>query len=288
MLSVMILLATIGGILAMIFSGIGGYLVSKSGKPYLTVFIIRLPGLIIFLPVVLWYGLGASFDIALAFVGIASFFFFVAYVLYVKALVIGPVGVAAPISTLYPLVTLLLGVLFFGAVFSMMQFIALIVIMTGTALLAFDLTDLKQGMLSRKTIYLAGVAAFLWGAGFIFIEFIIDEYAWFQLIFLIGIIAAFFSFFLIRVKHQKFPRMSELIHRDTKFAWWAGLSLTTGAIAFFWVAEQTGSIIIPAVIAAGSPIITGFLASRFDNEKLSFFKKVGVVVLLAGIVLLNL
>jgi len=137
----MILLATIGGLITLVFWGASDYFLGKGGKEsdeYLTVFISEVPGVLVALPFVLWYGLGAGLDTTLAIIFIISVLFFIGTVLYIKALNIGPFGVAAPIGNLYPLVTLLLGVAFFGIVFSAIQFAALLAIIAGIVLLGLE------------------------------------------------------------------------------------------------------------------------------------------------------
>ena len=111
----MILIATIGGLLTLLFWGLSDYFAGKSGQKvdaYLTTLIVQLMGTIFLLPVVLWYGLSISISASLIVVVVISLLFTIAYIFFIKSLASGPFGVAAPIANSYAFITLLLGFLF--------------------------------------------------------------------------------------------------------------------------------------------------------------------------------
>jgi uncharacterized membrane protein len=61
-----------------------------------------------------------------------------------------------------------------------------------------------------------------------------------------------------------------------------------GSIAFYLGAGYSGSVVIPAVIASASPLVTSLMAHIKDKEKLSVYKRIGALVIVLGLMLLNL
>ena len=85
----MILLATLGGLITLLFWGIGDYLLSKSSKkinPYLANLIVQSIGLIIFFPIVIVYGFSTPQVSTIVSIALMSTMFTVAFLSFVKAL----------------------------------------------------------------------------------------------------------------------------------------------------------------------------------------------------------
>jgi drug/metabolite transporter (DMT)-like permease len=68
----------------------------------------------------------------------------------------------------------------------------------------------------------------------------------------------------------------------------AGTILTLGGIAFYIGADRSGNVLIPAVIASAAPLVASLLSAIIDKERINVVKRIGAVIVVAGIVLLNI
>lgn len=287
----MVLVATIGGIIALIGWGLSDYLVGKSGQradALLANLVMQFIGTAILLPIVLWFGLPVIQGTELLVVVASAAFFVIAYILFIRAMAIGPFGVAAPIGNSYPLIVLLVGLTVFHIQIAFLQLLALFTITAGVILLAADRTTLDyRKFLGSTTAFAMGTMIF-WGLAFALLDLVIEKFAWYQLLFVVSLLASFFSLFFYVVLHRSFPSLRQLQYRNIPYAWYAGFVGIIAAIAFFAASQQSGSIVIPAVVASASPLVTSFLAHIRDGERLTVFKRLGAVVVVLGLVLLNL
>jgi len=287
----MILIATIGGLLTLLFWGLSDYFAGKSGQKvdaYLTSLVVQAMGLIFLVPIILWYGLSISISTSLIVVVIISLLLTFAYIFFIKSLASGPFGVAAPLANSYAFITLLLGLLFLQFQVSALQLFALVIIIVGVVVLAVDRATLDYKNLRGSTIYFAAITALLWGGAFALIETMIDEFAWYELLFMISVLVTTFSFLFYVAIRRRIPTWNDIKYKSMKHAWRGGALLSFGAIAFFVAAERSGSVVIPAVIASASPLVTSFLAFWRDEEKLPLYKRVGAVIIILGLIVLNL
>jgi bacterial/archaeal transporter family protein len=286
----MVFIATIGGIAALIFWGLSDYFTGKSGKEgnnSLTTLVVQAIGFISMLPLVLLYGLSLKLDMSLLVIIGSAIFFFIAYIFFIKAMSLGPAGVAAPIGNSYPLVTLLVAFVFLKAELPLSQVLALLTIIAGVITLAADRTLFNHRNLRGSTVFYAFITMVTWGLAFALLDLVIDKYAWYQLLFLLASFTTLFSLLYYIMIHKTMPNWQVLRYGNTAYAWQAGLLLIIGTVAFFMAIEQTGSVVIPAVIASASPLVTSFLAYVRDKEKLSLYKRVGAIIVVLGLVLLN-
>lgn len=286
----MILIATIGGLLALLFWGLSDYFTGKSGQEadaYLTNLVVQLMGVIFLLPIVLWYGLSISISTSLIVVVVTSLLFTIAYIFFIKSLASGPFGVAAPLANSYAFITLLLGFLFLQFQVSALQLFALVIIIVGVIALAVDRATLDYKNFRGSTIYFAAITALLWGSAFALIETVIDEFAWYELLFMISVLITTLSFLFYVVIRKRIPIWNDIRYKSMKYAWHSGVLLSLGAIAFFVAAERSGSVVIPAVIASASPLITSFMAYWRDEEELPLYKRVGAIIIILGLIALN-
>ena len=120
----MTLIATIGGVLALVFWGLGDYSTGKSGQKEdrpLTALIVQSVPVVLLLPFILLYGISINFDTSFLIVFGGALFLTIAYISFVKSMSIGPFGIAAPIANSYALVILLVGLTIFHLQLSFAQ-----------------------------------------------------------------------------------------------------------------------------------------------------------------------
>lgn len=286
----MIITATIGGLLALFFWGISDYLTGKSGKvsdEYLTNFVIQIVSLLMLIPVVIYYGLSVEISYDLLPVILIAVLFTVAYIAFVKALTIGPFGVAVPIANTYTLVTLATGLLFFNFEISLLQLAVLVMIVIGVIFLAVDKTAFSLKSFKKSTVYFSFITLICWGFAFTLVDISSKIFSWHELLLMIGIVTVILGFFYYVAVRKKLPPVKEMHYTNMKYAWWSGVFISLGAMAFFFSVDITGSVVIPAVIASASPLVTSFCAYYWDDEKLDVFKRVGAVIVVLGVMLLN-
>lgn len=287
----MILIATIAGVFALIFWGLSDYFAGKSGQvkdEYLTNFIIQAVGAVLLFPIFLLFGLPISIDSSLLIVVSVALFTTIAYISFIKALSIGPFGVAAPLANSYAFITLGIGLVFLGFQATQLQFVALAIIIVGVLTLVVDRAILDRSKIRGTTVYFAGITMVSWGIGFALIELVVNSYTWLQLVFLVLFFMSLFSFFAYVGVRRRIPSWNELKYRNMEHAWQSGLLAVIGTTSFFIGAERSGSVVIPAVIASASPLTTSFMAYWQDNEKLPLYKRIGAIVIILGLMALNL
>jgi len=287
----MILIATIGGILALLFWGLSDYFTGKSGQEkdeYLTNFVLQGIGAVLMLPIFLLYGLPIEINSALLIVVIVAILITVAYISFIKALRIGPFGVAAPLANSYAFITLIIGLLFFQFQIEILQIFALGMILFGVIMLVVDRTTLNFKALHGSTIQFAAITMLTWGIGLALLELVIDQFAWHQLVFLVVSLMTLFALVVYTIMRKRLPTWTDIKYQNMRYAWQSGLLGIIGTVAFFIAAEQSGSIIVPAVIASASPLATSFMAYYRDKEKLSLYKRLGAIIIIIGLMVLNI
>ncbi len=67
----------------------------------------------------------------------------------------------------------------------------------------------------------------------------------------------------------------------------AGLVFIAGSIAFYFGSDRAGSVIIPAVIASSGPLVASILGAVVDKERIGALKRMGAIIIVAGIIALN-
>jgi drug/metabolite transporter (DMT)-like permease len=279
--------------MAAICYGVGDWLTPRSRReltPWQINFLVSLCGAVIaFLVFILsWPHHWPTADVwaeAIAY----SAFVSAGYLFFVRALTVGAIGVVVPLSGVYPMITLALSVLILNDVFSAGQVVAAALIVAGSAFLAYQknyrqlpLRELHKANIS--TIF----AVLIWGVGFFLLNPLFDKVDWQILLLMLDgsglLIAAIVMVFIYR---QKAAREIQYVLAD-RTVWTAALLLGSGTVALYLGAGKTGNIIIPAVISSLSPLLSSALEAFVDRKRLGLLKRVGAVLAVGGIILLNL
>jgi drug/metabolite transporter (DMT)-like permease len=286
----MILIATLGGLGALLGWGLSDYFAGKSGQQtsvLLTNLILQSVGVFVLLPIIMWKGLSLELNVSLLIIAASALCFSIAHISFIRSMSIGPFGVAAPIGNAYALVTLSVGILFFQLQLSSMQLFALLAIIAGVIVLAVDRTTFDYKKFRGSTVAFALITMMSWGFAFVLVDRVVADFAWYELAFLIGVCVVLFSFIAYVLVHRTLPKRNLLVYRNARHAWRAGLLVGVGVISFYSASEYVGSVVVPAVIASASPLVTSFMAYLRDRERLQLYKRIGAVIIVAGLVLLN-
>jgi drug/metabolite transporter (DMT)-like permease len=287
-----VLIATLAGLVTAVCFGTGDYLAAKSTQKagFLEINLVvqaiaaaAMLSLLLFVKIHLDNG-GQLLRIVIGDTMIAT-----AYLIFLKALSSGVVGIIVPLSNIYPLVTILLSVIFLTTSFSLVQFVAMVIIVLGAAVLAYEKNPRKIPFrkLHVETV-LALVAAVIWGAGFFVLNPVVSQVSW-ETIAVIGEAAAFISALIIIliVRRGKTLRLfTKALSDRTPVA--AGLVGVAGMVAVYYGSTRSGSVLIPTVLSAGGPLVASFWAAVLDHERLGRLKRLGTIFVVAGVVILNI
>lgn len=287
-----VLVATLGGINALILWGVSDWFTSKSSRLFSSRDVnltMQLSGGLIMLIVFLISGKPVpelSHTIVLMS---AALCFTIAYLSFIKGLSFGDVGVVVPLGNTYPLFTIVLSAIFLTVALTSLQISAILIVVCGAILLGIEKIDrhsLRKNI--DKEVPLALLAAVFWGIGFFIVNAVIDKYSWQSILVVLSLSMIVYGFIASLTINKKDTLKAILNIPKNKLGILAGVTLTFGSIGLYIAADKSGGIIIPIVIASGAPLVTSALAAKFDKEKLIFTKRIGAVLVVAGVILLNL
>ncbi|HSX45728.1 MAG TPA: DMT family transporter [Candidatus Saccharimonadia bacterium] len=286
------LIATFAGLVTAFCFGAGDWLTPRSKRklaPYEISFAVYLIGMLMYSLLFLgfsphWPAVGQSLQL----IG-ASLLISIGYVVFVKALTEGAVGIVVPLSGVYPLVTLLLSVVFLSQDFKYLQILAMGLIVVGSVLLAYEKNHQKMPLRQlHKATILTFVAVVLWGVGFFIINPLVPKLQW-QVILIITEVVGFIFSAVVAVAVYRSETYAVVKRAVTdKIIAVAGILLATGALALYLGASHAGSVIVPTVLSSLSPLISSGLGAVVDHEQLGWLKRLGAVVAVTGIIVLNL
>lgn len=287
-----VLIATLAGIVTAACWGVGDWLTAKLSKKldkFEINFGVNAPAFFIMLPILLASGAPIPDIQLLARLWLAGTLISCGYLSFVTALRSGSVGIVVPLSNIYAILTLALSAVFIGSVFSGGQVIAILVIVAGAALLAYEKNHNKIPFreLHRETFF-SVIAAVFWGTGFFVINTLINDLPWYVIS---GYMTIFMSFnaliiLLVAIGFKSSFAVKRPLKNKTVLL--AAVVFQIGSITFYVGSIEAGSVIIPAVIAAAAPLISSGLAAVYDKEKVGLVKRFGAVIVVVGIVILNL
>jgi drug/metabolite transporter (DMT)-like permease len=283
----MIPLPVLGGLSALLGWGIGDYFLAK-GKigSYLPGAVVSLVGLLLWGGVLLARGF-THIELPVLFLAVLDgLLFSLGFVFFVRALSIGPVGIVSPIANSCPVITVALGVLFFGLTLSTSALAAMCCIILGVILLSKEASRLDWKSVQFSAIALAILSMFIWGVAFALIDPLFEKAPFYEVLFLISA-SQLFSSMLLKHFFDRATPFSLMFSTQSQTAWAAGALLVGGNVLFFFAGEISGSIAIPVTIASAAPLVTALIARIRDGEKLSLAKRIGALFVVFGIMALS-
>ncbi len=203
---------------------------------------------------------------------------------YSKGLQVGNVSIVATVASAWGAVTAVLGVVFLGETLTLFQILDICLIIAGTVLVSFELKNMQKMSLKRRNLGLgyALITVFGWGAFFFLISFLVKSLGWFSAGFLVAI-PTMFLFILYGTTTKSKLSIGKgslgLIVVMSALNLIAFLSYNLG------VSYNYTAIVAP--ISAASPVIVILLALVFLKEKLAINQKLGIFMVLIGLILLS-
>lgn len=286
------LIATLAGLFVALAWGTTDWLTARSSKHYDTIeinFAVQTISLIWAGIIFAFSGLHVHDGTQVFRIALSSALIVIAYLVFIKALSSGVLGIIVPLSNIYPLVTIVLSLIFLSTHFKLVQLIAMLGITFGAALLAYEKNVKKIPFRElHKETGLALTAAVVWGVGFFVLNPVVSQVSW-QTITIISEPTAFIlSFLLLVVVKQRQTVAAIRRSWHAKMPLLVGLLGTAGMIALYFGSTKAGSVLIPTVLAAAAPLVTSLFGALFEGERLGVLKRAGAVVVVAGIVVLNI
>jgi len=215
-----------------------------------------------------------------------SFIGYLAYVFYVKGIEAGNVSVISPIAHSSVIVTVLLSLFFFRESITLLQAIAMAVIITGVILISFKYSELKK---SRKRIKGLGFAlATLVGWGLLFFLWKLPLSYTSPFIAAFYIEALIFIFALISAIPLKKKLLAPKTDKITGIlALFVGTVLAIGSL-FYTLGINLEFVSLVAPIAAASPFIAVIFSRIFLKEMLELNQKIAVAMIIIGLIVIAL
>lgn len=287
-----VLAATLGGLAALVFWGVSDWLISRNSKKFSGIEVnlaLHIIGAAILSVVYLLSGHGLPDSEQFLIIVLSAGFFSAGFVFFIKALSIGQSGVVVPLVNIFPLFTLLATFIFLTITFSGLQISAMLIVVVGAVLVGMEKLNWRSLHKNlNKEVLLATASAWFFGIGVFFLNFVVDKLPW-ETVAALSALASLVYILLYALARNRQTTITALrtLHKN-KIGIAAGATVTLGDIGFFAGAELSGNLIIPAVISSASVLVTSLLARVFDNEKLIIAKRIGAVLVVTGVVLLNI
>ncbi len=286
-----VLTASIFGVITLFLWGTGSWLLAESSRRSFNGLQVNFSVQAVSLPIALMLLMFSSsislnnFRIIL-FIILETAVLTCAFLAFIKALSKGPTGVVVPLQSIYPLFLLLFSVIFLDQMFSVTQVISIFMIVLGVFLVAYERQRKKTFRNFSIDKKMAILSAFLWGLGNFILNSIVDEASW-QTIYAVGNICIFiFALLLILITSDK--KVEDVKEALThKRALLAGLVVTLGSLSFLVGGTLVDSVVIILSIASAEPLIAALLSRIFDKEILSMHKRIGAVIVVAALIILN-
>lgn len=209
------------------------------------------------------------------------------YALYCRLLRTNKVSIIVPITSTWAFISAGLGIFFLHESVSLLKILSMVLVIFGIVALSINWSSARKKILSLFSFEtaLALLAALGWGLYFFFLSPISKQTGWFLTTLLTRIFVTLTLFLLF------LPQLRRKAVFLKKIPWKVLLSaavLDVFAFTGFNLALSKYEVSFVSVIASASPLITVVLAAVLLKEKTIFIQKVGIALVLIGIIGLQL
>ena len=241
---------------------------------------------LILLVALLFYLPSSNFDvtfIVLVF-GIAVLGYFSVKYLF-NALRVGKVGVVSPISNSAVVLTVLLSVIFFKEQLSLLQVVAIALVIFGVLLNSVDFKHFRESNIfdKRSGVAYALVTFVLWGFIFFFSKIHVSVLGPFLSAFLIELGILVYSYLDIRVSKMRLKRVSS----KELFLFIVSAVLAAAGTLFYNLGVQVGVVSIVAVLSFSNPIAATFYSKVVNKETLKLKEIAALILIVLGVALVT-
>jgi drug/metabolite transporter (DMT)-like permease len=287
----MISIGIIFGLLVMVSWGVSDFMQALSAKKIGTMkalFLVNAAELLLTLPFFVYYFQAGTLVFKLdhlIYYGLFAFFELFAFYNLMKALEIGEVSIASPISATYPLVTVILSVIILHEELAILKAAAIIIILCGIFLISGDIKEIKK-FHKVNGVKEAIISMLCFGINF-FIAGVMVKTIDPISVFIFSILVSQPVIIVYSLMNKGMIRKDDAVNMKYILFGVIGGFIYTVAWLMFNLGMSTELISIVSTISALFPAITVMLALFFLKEKLVMSQKVGIVTILVGIVMIS-
>jgi transporter family protein len=266
-----------------IYDFLGGIYAKQIG-PFKSLFWSQLAGLISVLLLIFVFTINLNVPIpVIILLPIAAVLYSAGYLFFFKGFEIGNISIVAAAMNLWAVFTMLFAFIFMGQRLSTIQFIGVLMIISGVTLASLNWSDIKNQRFQlslgvKETV----IGAFFFGIFWNISEIISEEIGWLSTTLFVkfGIILflLLFSFLLKRELG-----LTNVAAKTKCMIVLMGI-IEAGAVAIVNYGLTIGDAILITPIASALSIVTIALAITFLKEKVTKLQGLGIITAIAGII----
>ena len=279
------ILAGLGGMFGWGLYDFFGGLFSKSIGNFKTFFWSQLAGLVFLALLGVAFAVNLNIPLRiLILVPVASILYAVAYLLFFKGFELGNVSIISATMNLWAVFTMLFAFIILDQRLSIFQFVGVLMILAGVALVSLKWGDIKnQDIKLLSGVKETFVAALLFGIFWIFSEVISENIGWASttLVVKLGIVLFMLLFSLLAKRELRVSQINPKIMATILLA---GVIEAVAVAVVNWGLTIGDSILVTPISSALS-IVTIAMAVIFLKEKITAIQGIGMVIVITGIVL---
>ena len=202
---------------------------------------------------------------------------------FFKGTQVGNLSVLSPIASSYSVIIILFSILFLSEILLPIQVGSVVLVVVGTILVSINLKNFKnlKLVITDRSVPYGLLAMFFWGTSFILIGDMTVKIGWLEIIILTTISGVLFLTILTLYKEKSLS----ITNYSYKLAALLGILSSMGYLGYSLGVNSTYASIVAPVVAA-APVVTIFLALLFLKEKLAKEQKIGIFLLMLGLVIL--
>ena len=202
---------------------------------------------------------------------------------FFKGTQVGNLSVLSPIASSYSVIIILFSILFLSEILLPIQVGSVVLVVVGTILASINLKNFKnlKLVITDRSVPYGLLAMFFWGTSFILIGDMTVKIGWLEIIILTTISGVLFLTILTLYKEKSLS----ITNYSYKLAALLGILSSMGYLGYSLGVNSTYASIVAPVVAA-APVVTIFLALLFLKEKLAKEQKIGIFLLMLGLVIL--
>ncbi len=278
------LLAGLGGMLGWgIYDFFAGVYSKKIG-PFKTLFWSQLAGLFFVLLLISVFTITLNIPVLMfILLPIASLFYSVGYLFFMKGLEVGNISIVAATMNLWAVFTILIAFIFMGQRLSAPQSIGVLMIISGATLASINWSDIKNKNFQLSSgVKETVLGAFFFGAFWNISEVISEEIGWLQttLFVKIGIILCLLLLSFLKKREINLTKTTA----KTKLMLVLMGTLEAGAVAIVNFGLTIGDAILITPIASALSVVTITMTIIFLKDKITILQGIGMTTAVFGII----
>ena len=206
-----------------------------------------------------------------------------AWPIFIEALRIGNSSIVGTIAGSFGGIVVILSMVFLNEALGNYQLLAIIIILSGVILSSLNFASLRnKKFIENRGTSLAIVVMFMWGIYFTFVRIPIDQIGWFWTTYIASATGTTIMAALTILRKEKVRRIPSRQYLNVSLA----SVLANAGTASYNFAITQGLTAIVAPIATSYPTLFVLLSRFVFGDKLTRQQWIGIIISLAGIVLL--